>query len=97
MATQNSIPLIHPIAYHDNQIFQIEKSKVLESNWHFAGFMKDLQKPNDYITLKIGNKPVVIHNFNGIVKAFLNVCSHRFHKFKVVEEIELFLPLSWLG
>lgn len=74
----NTIPLIQPLSYHDEFIFQQEKEKLFKYEWNFAGFSDDLANPNDFITLDVGDSPVVIQNFNGNIKAFLNVCSHRF-------------------
>ena len=46
--------------------------------WQFAGFARDLKNPGDYVVAPIGGKSVLVQNFDGELKAFLNVCSHRF-------------------
>ena len=69
---------IAPKHYFDLDIFKSEQDTVFSKNWIFVGFKTDLQSNNDFITTKIASIPVVIQNFNGVLKAFLNVCSHRF-------------------
>lgn len=68
---------IHPKHYYHLQTFKQELSRVFEQNWIFVGFKDDLSKNNDFITITIGNTPVVVQNFNGQLSALLNICSHR--------------------
>ena len=49
----------------------------------FFGFSHDFQNHNDFKTLKINNLPIVVQNCKGEIKAFLNICSHRFSKIQV--------------
>jgi phenylpropionate dioxygenase-like ring-hydroxylating dioxygenase large terminal subunit len=76
----NINPLIQPKHYHDKDVFENEQTLIFEKQWAFAGFLFDLQKENDFITTQIGGKSIVIQNIKGEIKAFLNVCSHRFSK-----------------
>lgn len=69
---------IQPRYYFLNNIFQKEQGSVFQKNWAFIGFASELQNPNDFITANVGDVPVVVQNFNGTIKAFLNICSHRF-------------------
>jgi phenylpropionate dioxygenase-like ring-hydroxylating dioxygenase large terminal subunit len=71
----SNIPAFH---YFDNEIFLQETNRLFNKVWHFVGFKSDFLKENDFITLKIGNKPIVVQNVRGTIKSFLNVCSHRF-------------------
>jgi len=69
---------IKPLYYYDDSTFNKEKKSVFRKNWVFVGFKSDISKPNDFISKKIGGIPIVIQNFNGEIKAFANICSHRF-------------------
>lgn len=73
-------PLIQPLYYLDTEIFQREQVLIFQNLWNFAGFTTDLQIHNDYICAEIGGKSVIVQNFHGELRAFLNVCSHRFSK-----------------
>jgi len=72
-------PCIPTSFYHDPQIFSLEQS-VFENVWQFVGFTKDLQNNNDYICRQVGRSSVLVQNFDGQIKAFQNVCSHRFNR-----------------
>jgi phenylpropionate dioxygenase-like ring-hydroxylating dioxygenase large terminal subunit len=69
---------IPPLYYHDKDIFELEKTKIFHNNWVFVCFKHDVSNVNDFVTKTIGGIPVVVQNLNGNVKAFQNVCSHRF-------------------
>jgi phenylpropionate dioxygenase-like ring-hydroxylating dioxygenase large terminal subunit len=71
----SNIPSFH---YFNDGIFSQESEKLFNRIWHFAGFKSDFLNDNDFVTLKIANKPIVVQNVRGNIKSFLNVCSHRF-------------------
>jgi len=64
--------------YRDPHTFERELTQLFETEWQFAGFARDVAGEEDYFVAWIGRKPVVVQNFNGELKAFLNVCTHRF-------------------
>ncbi len=66
-----------PSAYTSEKTHREEQREVFASNWIFAGFFSDLSKTNDFLTLSVGGLPVVVQNFDGHLRAFLNVCAHR--------------------
>jgi phenylpropionate dioxygenase-like ring-hydroxylating dioxygenase large terminal subunit len=70
--------LISPNYYFDKAIFAEEQEQIFAKSWFFVGFVSDLANPNDFITVEVSGTPVVIQNFKGVIKAFKNVCSHRF-------------------
>jgi len=69
---------ITPNHYFDNNVFKAEQRNIFRKNWIFIGLKSELKNPNDFISKKIGGIPVVVQNFNGEIKAFANICSHRF-------------------
>ncbi len=70
-------PLIPPSFYTDPDIFAKEQ-KLWQKNWTFIGTVDNLQNHNDYICADVGGQTVVVQNFNGQLRAFQNVCTHRF-------------------
>ncbi|ESE41175.1 aromatic ring-hydroxylating oxygenase subunit alpha [Shewanella decolorationis] len=68
---------LHPVYYYATNTFEQEKFAVFENNWIFVGFRDELSKNNDFITITIGNTPILVQNFNGELSALLNICSHR--------------------
>jgi phenylpropionate dioxygenase-like ring-hydroxylating dioxygenase large terminal subunit len=69
---------ITPKHYFDKDTFELEKETIFQNNWIFVCFKDEVANPNDFVSKKVGKIPVVIQNMNGVVKAFMNVCSHRF-------------------
>jgi len=64
--------------YRDPSVFHREMQALFHNVWQFAGFARDLASDRDYIVPEIGGKSVVVQNFEGELRAFLNVCSHRY-------------------
>ena len=71
---------IHPSKYFGSEIQKIEFEKIFSNNWIFAAMESDLTENNSYLTLEIFEYPIVIRNFKGELKAFQNICPHRFNK-----------------
>lgn len=69
---------IAPAAYCDPAVFDAELSAIFERSWIFVGFTDDLAEPDRYLTARIGRHDVLVQNFDGELRAFRNVCSHRF-------------------
>jgi choline monooxygenase len=68
---------ILPEAYYSEAVLALERSHIFCNNWLFAGFVHDLEKPNNYITREFGGVGVVVHRAAHGLVAFRNVCSHR--------------------
>jgi phenylpropionate dioxygenase-like ring-hydroxylating dioxygenase large terminal subunit len=76
------VPCFPPTYYWDEGVFKREQT-MLERIWAFAGLKRDLASPNDYIVTEIGCKSVFVQNFAGELRAFENVCSHRFSRLRL--------------
>ena len=77
--------LIPPRSYFDPAIFDEERARIFQTTWQCVGVRHDLEQPNDFITSEVGGKPLVVQNFNGELRAFTNVCSHRFNRIQLDE------------
>lgn len=64
--------------YFSEEAFQAEQL-MFQKNWYYIGVSTDLENHNDFLTCNIGGKDVVVQNFKGELKAFHNVCTHRFN------------------
>lgn len=71
-------PGLDPAAYIDPAIAAQEDARLFARAWMFVGFEDALARPNDFLTTRIAGQPVVVQNMGGTVKAFANICSHRF-------------------
>jgi len=75
-----SRPLIKPNEYWDEQTALQEKENVFFTSWIFAAKLSDLAKHNDFVTLEFFSHSIVVQNFDGDLRAFVNVCTHRFSR-----------------
>jgi phenylpropionate dioxygenase-like ring-hydroxylating dioxygenase large terminal subunit len=71
-------PLIPPTAYVDPGTLTRERDAIFLRHWLFAGTTRQLENHDDFFRLEIGGVSVVLQNFHGEIRAFNNVCTHRF-------------------
>ena len=76
-------PLIQPRDYTDADSFKTELERVFLRRWIFACATDGLEKDGDFRCIEVGGISVVLQNFDGEVRAFNNVCSHRFARLQV--------------
>ncbi|MFP1130145.1 aromatic ring-hydroxylating oxygenase subunit alpha [Asticcacaulis sp. W401b] len=65
-------------AYVREDVLAAEIAQVFRPSWLCVGFTEDLKNHQDFITSQIGPHSIVVQNFDGELRAFRNVCSHRF-------------------
>lgn len=64
--------------YTREDIFELEKEQIFLPSWHFTCRIEDIENPNDYVCdVFMGQKIFVLHGSDGEVRAFANVCRHR--------------------
>jgi choline monooxygenase len=68
---------VSPRYYVDPEILMREQGRVFARHWQFVGFTDELAQHNDFVTAEIGGRSILVHNFDGILRGFHNVCSHR--------------------
>lgn len=72
------LPLIPPPNYCDPAVFAAEWERIYQRSWLFAGDSRLLPNHQDYRLVEFAGQSVILQNFQGVIKAFNNVCSHRF-------------------
>ena len=64
--------------YHTDALYAYELDRIWRGGWLFTGFAFEIPEPGDYITLSVGETPIlVLRDDAGEVRAFHNVCRHR--------------------
>lgn len=63
--------------YTSPEVFEREQDRLFRKLWIFAGSKTLLVEPDSFITRTIGGVPIVVQNFAGTIKAFVNRCAHR--------------------
>lgn len=66
--------------YYDEVSHLKDLERIFDNSWFFACMKSELSKPNDFVSFEVGSRAVVIQNFEGELKAFRNVCSHRYSR-----------------
>jgi phenylpropionate dioxygenase-like ring-hydroxylating dioxygenase large terminal subunit len=69
--------------YTNKESFDFEINKIFKKKWLFACLINEVQNHNDFITLDFDTISIAIHNFNGELIAFQNVCSHRLKRIHI--------------
>lgn len=70
--------VIPPQRYSGDANHAEEVTKIFRRSWMFVGFTDDLRNDNDFITTDIAGTSVLVQNFGGELRAFHNVCTHRY-------------------
>lgn len=64
--------------YRDEEVYRQDLEQIWHSQWIFAGHTFEIEKPGAYMTIQVGDYPVVIvRDDSGNVRAFHNACRHR--------------------
>ncbi|HSH47177.1 MAG TPA: aromatic ring-hydroxylating dioxygenase subunit alpha [Halomonas sp.] len=64
--------------YNDDQIFALDMQSIFEKEWLFAGMTCEIPAKGNFITVDIGDNPVIIvRGAENRIHAFHNVCRHR--------------------
>ncbi len=73
--------------YRDEDYFKVDLETIWYRDWLFAGHDCELPHPGNFITLQVGECPVVIvRDRQGGIRAFHNVCRHRGSKVCLAEK-----------
>ena len=64
--------------YTSEDYFRLDMELIYYRDWLFAGHDCELPKPGSYLTLQIGDYPVlIVRDAKGEIRAFHNSCRHR--------------------
>jgi phenylpropionate dioxygenase-like ring-hydroxylating dioxygenase large terminal subunit len=67
-----------PKVYSDPELFEREKRRLFDRAWLYAGHETEVPNPGDFITRKVGGRPLIIaRGSDGQIRVFHNSCRHR--------------------
>jgi phenylpropionate dioxygenase-like ring-hydroxylating dioxygenase large terminal subunit len=69
--------LLQPEHYTSDAQYRAELRHVFHPAWHPLAVKSELARPGDFLTFHLLETPILIRNFDGELRAFLNVCPHR--------------------
>ena len=67
-------------AYSDEDWYAREVADVLVPAWHAVAATNQFPKDGSFVSFELLGNPVVLRRDEGVIRAFLNVCPHRFAK-----------------
>lgn len=69
---------VHRSVYTDPAIFDREMDVLFGYTWVFVAHESQIPEPNDYVTARMGRRPVIVtRDRHGVVHVLLNRCTHR--------------------
>lgn len=74
----HSSELLAPLTFTDQKVFDAEIRQLFRSGHQFVGLTSELANDKDFVTLDLPGLALIVQNFQGELRAFSNVCSHRF-------------------
>lgn len=69
--------LLRPEHYTSEEHYKAELRHLFHPAWHPLAVKSQLARPGDFLTFDLLETPIIIRNFDGELRAFLNVCPHR--------------------
>lgn len=72
--------MISNASYYLPGILAAELRWLFERGWEFVGMTSELARDKDFVTVEYEGASIVVQNFRGELRAFQNVCSHRFNR-----------------
>jgi nitrite reductase/ring-hydroxylating ferredoxin subunit len=67
-----------PAAYTSEAFLKLEREKIFRKSWIYVCRIDEIKTPGSYMTAEVDNVPVLVtRQFDGSIKAFANVCTHR--------------------
>ena len=69
--------VLPPSAYGSSAAHELERAAVFERAWLCVGLTDELATHHQFLVRQLADTSVVVQNFSGQLKAFVNVCSHR--------------------
>lgn len=75
-----SATMINKRAYFDEGIFGEECDRIFGHSWQFVGLLGELEANKSFVTLPLRDHDIVVQSFAGELRAFSNVCTHRFNR-----------------
>jgi phenylpropionate dioxygenase-like ring-hydroxylating dioxygenase large terminal subunit len=74
--------LLRPEHYRDERFYVRERESIFANTWQLVATLDELPDHNDFVTVEVAERPLVIQNVQGEMRAFENVCSHRFARIR---------------
>jgi phenylpropionate dioxygenase-like ring-hydroxylating dioxygenase large terminal subunit len=66
--------------YHSPDALEREVERLFNTGFQFVALTTELEKDRNFVCLDRAGAAIVVQNFKGELRAFQNICTHRFNK-----------------
>ena len=80
-----TVAMLSKESYLSETVFQDEMRRIFHRGYQFLGLTTELANHKDFVCVEYFGCSIVAQNFRGTIKAFQNICTHRFNKIQVEE------------
>ncbi|MGE3301487.1 MAG: Rieske 2Fe-2S domain-containing protein [Hyphomonadaceae bacterium] len=75
---ESGIFRINRRAFVDEEILRLERERIFDRCWLFAGHQSEFPNPGDFVTRSVAGRPLILcTGDDGKVRVMLNTCRHR--------------------
>jgi len=74
-----------PSTYFDPEIWLAERRQIFEQSWQLVALRRELANHQDFVEADIAGRSILVQNFDGELRGFHNVCSHRHARLRAIE------------
>ncbi|MGE3301905.1 MAG: SRPBCC family protein [Hyphomonadaceae bacterium] len=65
-------------AFVDQEILRLERERIFDKSWLFAGHTSEFPNPGDFVTRTVAGRPLILATGDdGQVRVMMNTCRHR--------------------
>ena len=69
---------VHRSVFTDPDILELERERIFDRCWLYAGHESEVREPGDFVTRRIAGRPVIVtRGQDGMIRVLLNSCTHR--------------------
>src|SRR5688572_27261238 len=69
---------VHRRAFTDPHLLELEKCRVFDQSWLYAGHASEIPQPGDFRARRVAGRPVIlVRGGDGTIRILLNTCTHR--------------------
>lgn len=69
---------VHRSVFTDPRVLDLERRRVFEQCWVYAGHASEIPQPGDFLTRRVaGRSLILVRSADGVVRVFLNTCTQR--------------------
>ncbi|GGF24058.1 ring-hydroxylating oxygenase subunit alpha [Aliidongia dinghuensis] len=74
-----------PSTYFSLEVSAAERQRIFEPSWQLVALRQELAQHQDFVVADLAGRSILVQNFDGALRGFVNVCSHRHARLRQAE------------